>query len=204
MAFCSCRRRSVGPGRSSAKGFKGMDEVLQAIGEKVVAALPGAVTDLKKLFGELTLIVDPARIIDVLKFLRDDPGAQFVSMIDVSGADYPEREKRFDIVYHLLSPKMNRRIRIKLLTDEDTPVASATEAARRSAGRAIRTVAIATRPAKSPARESVRISAAPQTAAATSAGQDGASRAKTRMKGRTTPRYPASWFGPSSGPAIRG
>jgi len=104
-----------------------MDEVLQAIGDKVVAALPGAVNESKFLFGELTLTVDPLRIIDVLTFLRDDPGARFVSMIDISGADYPEREKRFDIVYHLLSPKMNRRIRLKVMTDEETPVASATE-----------------------------------------------------------------------------
>jgi len=104
-----------------------MDEVLQSNGDKVASALPGAVLDSKFLFGELTLTVDPTRIIDVLKFLRDDPGAQFVSMIDISGADYPEREKRFDVVYHLLSPKMNRRIRLKVMTDEDAPVASATE-----------------------------------------------------------------------------
>jgi len=104
-----------------------MDEVLHAIGEKAAAALPGAVIGSKFLFGELTLAVDRARIIDVLRFLRDDPAAQFVSMIDISGADYPEREQRFDIVYHLLSPKVNRRIRLKVMTDEDTPVASATE-----------------------------------------------------------------------------
>ena len=66
------------------------------------------------------------RNIDVLKFLRDDPGGQFISIIDVSGADYPEREKRFDIVYHLLSPKLNRRIRVRAMTDEETPIASAT------------------------------------------------------------------------------
>ena len=54
------------------------------------------------------------------------PGGRFVSIIDISGADYPEREKRFDVVYHLLSPKLNRRIRVKIATDEETPVASAT------------------------------------------------------------------------------
>ena len=77
-------------------------------------------------FGELTLTVDPAHITEALQFLRDDPAAQFVSIIDISGADYPEREKRFDIVYHLLAPKLNRRVRIKVATDEDTPIASAT------------------------------------------------------------------------------
>ncbi len=103
-----------------------MDEQLTTIGEKVAAALPGAVLDQAWAFGELTLTVDATRNVDVLKFLRDDPAGQFISIIDVSGVDYPEREKRFDIVYHLLSPKLNRRIRIKTETDEETPVASAT------------------------------------------------------------------------------
>jgi NADH-quinone oxidoreductase subunit C len=103
-----------------------MDDLLKAIGERVAAALPGAVLDSTSAFDELTLTVDPTRNMDALKFLRDDPGAQFVSIIDISGADYPEREKRFDVVYHLLSPKLNRRIRIKVTTDEETPVASAT------------------------------------------------------------------------------
>jgi NADH-quinone oxidoreductase subunit C len=103
-----------------------MDDPLQTIGAKTAAALPGAVWEQTFAFGELTLTVDPARIIEALKFLRDDPAAQFISMIDISGADYPEREKRFDVVYHLLSPKLNRRVRVKVLTDDETPVASAT------------------------------------------------------------------------------
>ena len=103
-----------------------MDELLQTIGAKVAAAAPGAVLKQASAFGELTLTVDPSRIIDALRFLRDDPAGQFVSIIDISGADYPEREKRFDVVYHLLSPKLNRRIRVKVMTDEETPVASAT------------------------------------------------------------------------------
>jgi len=103
-----------------------MDELLQAISAKVAAAAPGAVLGEAFAFGELTLTVDPSRIIDVLLFLRDDPAGQFVSIIDISGADYPERDKRFDVVYHLLSPKLNRRIRVKVMTDEETPVASAT------------------------------------------------------------------------------
>jgi len=88
--------------------------------------MPGAVTASSFLLGELTLTVDPTRIVDALKFLRDDPAAQFVSIIDISGVDYPEREKRFEVVYHLLSPKLNRRICLKLETDEETPIASAT------------------------------------------------------------------------------
>jgi NADH-quinone oxidoreductase subunit C len=103
-----------------------MDDLLQKIGEKVVAATPGAVLGSTFALGELTLTVDPVRVIEVLRFLRDDPAAQFVSIIDISGADYPEREKRFDVVYHLLSPKLNRRIRVKVMTDEEAPLASAT------------------------------------------------------------------------------
>jgi NADH-quinone oxidoreductase subunit C len=103
-----------------------MDEVLQTIGDKASAAMPGAVIESTFAFGELTVTVDPGRVLDVLKFLRDEPAAQFVSIIDISGADYPAREKRFDIVYHLLSPRLNRRIRIKTMTDEETPIASAT------------------------------------------------------------------------------
>jgi NADH-quinone oxidoreductase subunit C len=103
-----------------------MDELLKTIGEKVAAALPGAVLDQAWALGELSLTVDATRILDVLKLLRDDPAGQFISIIDISGVDYPEREKRFDLVYHLLSPKLNRRITVKTATDEETPVASAT------------------------------------------------------------------------------
>jgi NADH-quinone oxidoreductase subunit C len=103
-----------------------MDDQLQGIAAKVSAVAPGAVLESAFVFGELTLSVDPKRIIETLQFLRDDPAAQFVSIIDISGADYPDREKRFDIVYHLLSPNLNRRIRVKVATDDGTPVASAT------------------------------------------------------------------------------
>jgi NADH-quinone oxidoreductase subunit C len=103
-----------------------MDEQLQTIAAKLAGALAGAVLDSNFAFGELTLTLDAARIIEALQFLRDDAAAGFVSIIDISGVDYPEREKRFDVVYHLLSPKMNRRVRLKVATDEDTPIASAT------------------------------------------------------------------------------
>ena len=75
-------------------------------------------------YGELTLIAEAARIVEVLTFLRDDPDCQFICFIDISGVDYPQREKRFDVVYHLLSPKLNRRVRVKIATDEATPVPS--------------------------------------------------------------------------------
>ena len=76
-------------------------------------------------FGELTLHADAASINDVLTFLRDDAECKFVCFIDICGADYPTREKRFDVVYHLLSPHKNTRIRVKVQVDEETQVPSA-------------------------------------------------------------------------------
>ena len=74
--------------------------------------------------GELTLTIAAGDIAEVLTYLRDDPKCQFAVLIDICGVDYPEREKRFEVVYHLLSPRLNQRIRVKLSTDEATPVAS--------------------------------------------------------------------------------
>lgn len=76
-------------------------------------------------FGELTLHAEAANILDVLTFLRDDAECKFVCFIDICGADYPTREMRFDVVYHLLSPYKNTRIRVKVLADEETQVPSA-------------------------------------------------------------------------------
>jgi NADH-quinone oxidoreductase subunit C len=76
-------------------------------------------------FGELTLHADAANIVEVLTFLRDDAECKFVCFIDICGADYPVREMRFDVVYHLLSPHKNTRIRVKVQADEETQVPSA-------------------------------------------------------------------------------
>jgi NADH-quinone oxidoreductase subunit C len=102
-----------------------MDDPLKSIGEKAQATLGGAILEVRRAYGELTLIAEASRILDVLTFLRDDPECRFYAFIDISGADYPEREKRFEIVYHLLSPKHNVRVRVKLSTDEAAPVPSA-------------------------------------------------------------------------------
>lgn len=75
-------------------------------------------------FDELTITLPATEITAALTFLRDDPKCQFIVLIDICGVDYPEREKRFEVVYHLLSPRLNQRIRIKVATDEDTPVPS--------------------------------------------------------------------------------
>ncbi|KAF2992413.1 NADH-quinone oxidoreductase subunit C [Methylocystis sp. MJC1] len=101
-----------------------MSAELEALGARVSGALPGAVTEVKLAYGELTLTIARDRWIDVATYLRDDPECLFVNFIDVTAADYPEREERFEVVAHFQSPKHNRRIRIKALVAEDTPIAS--------------------------------------------------------------------------------
>jgi NADH-quinone oxidoreductase subunit C len=101
-----------------------MDESLKSLGATISRKLPGAVTDVKFAWGELTLTVDPARLVEVATFLRDDPDCLFVCFIDTTAVDWPARAKRFDVVTHLLSPRRNIRIRVKCETDEDTPVPS--------------------------------------------------------------------------------
>ncbi len=74
--------------------------------------------------GELTIVVPGHAIVRVLTYLRDDPNMAFRQLVELCGADYPERESRFDVAYHLLSLKHNQRIRVKVRTDEATPVPS--------------------------------------------------------------------------------
>ncbi|WOJ88458.1 NADH-quinone oxidoreductase subunit C [Methylocapsa polymorpha] len=101
-----------------------MDSDLKQLGDAIAAALPGAVSAVSTAFGELTLTVESARLIEAVSYLRDDPTCLFISFIDLTAVDYPVREKRFDVVTHLLSPKHNRRIRVKVAADEETPVPS--------------------------------------------------------------------------------
>ena len=101
-----------------------MDERLHELGATIVKALPGAAADYSVALGELTIRAEARDIVKVVTFLRDDPRCQFWSFIDITAIDWPSRERRFDVVYHLLSPKQNLRIRIKVETDEATPVPS--------------------------------------------------------------------------------
>ena len=104
-----------------------MSEALNDLSAYLGEKLPGKIQDSLVAYGELTISVEPSDIVRVLTFLRRDVQCQFVSIIDIAGADYPARAKRFDVVYHLLSPRQNQRIRIKVRTDEDTPVPSVTD-----------------------------------------------------------------------------
>src|SRR5664279_4882282 len=94
---------------------------LTTLQSKLGAAITGGETA----YGEVTLHAEPAQILSVLTKLQSDPDLRFVYFIDICGADYPEREKRFDVVYHLLSPYKNSRVRIKVQVDEQAEVPSA-------------------------------------------------------------------------------
>lgn len=97
---------------------------LEDLGAHIAASMTNAIEGQYVRLGELTLDARADQIATVITFLRDDPRCRFTTLIDICGVDYPEREKRFDVVYHLLSMHLNHRIRIKVRTDEDTPVPS--------------------------------------------------------------------------------
>jgi NADH-quinone oxidoreductase subunit C len=102
-----------------------VNDHLKALGDHLAATTPG-VTGHAMAFGELTLHAEAAGIVETLSALRDDPKGRFISFIDLAGADYPARGKRFEVVYHLLSPHLNQRIRVKIDADEETLVPSIT------------------------------------------------------------------------------
>ena len=91
---------------------------LSRLSEHLTRALGSALTETKLTVGELTATVEPARILDVLKHLRDDPDCEFKILVDICGNDWPMRAKRFDMVYHFLSLTRNQRIRIKAMLGE--------------------------------------------------------------------------------------
>jgi NADH-quinone oxidoreductase subunit C len=99
-----------------------MADTLEQLAEHIRGAFPAAASSLA--FGELTLTVEAAGIVPFATYLRDDPECEFKILIDICGVDYPNRTRRFDVVYHFLSIAKNRRIRIKVETDETTPVPS--------------------------------------------------------------------------------
>jgi NADH-quinone oxidoreductase subunit C len=101
-----------------------MDETLDTLGKTIAAALGPSVTGHAVAFHELTVTVQASAIVSVMRHLRDDAACLFINLIDITAVDWPARERRFDVVYHLLSPKLNSRIRVKAETDETTPVPS--------------------------------------------------------------------------------
>ncbi len=102
-----------------------MSEVLNELSGYIREMRGALVSDAVVAFGELTLTTTAEGVIELLTFLRDDARCGFVNFTDICGVDWPQRAERFDVVYHMLSPKQNLRIRVKLATGEDQPVPSA-------------------------------------------------------------------------------
>lgn len=104
-----------------------MTQALKDLGEYIAQALPQEVLGFEvNRVGELSVSVKPASIVKVMTFLRDDAGCLFKQLVDVCGVDWPGREARFDVVYHLLSMKHNQRVRVKAAVEEDASIPSVT------------------------------------------------------------------------------
>jgi len=99
---------------------------MEDLKDHIAASLGDAVNSIDISFDEITVNARRAEIVKVISFLRDDPLCRYSSLIDIAGADYPGRDRRFDVVYHMLSMSHNTRIRIKATTDASTPVPSIT------------------------------------------------------------------------------
>lgn len=97
---------------------------LDDLGVHIASSMTNAIEGHSTRLGELTLNVGVDQVLTVLTFLRDDPRCRFTTLIDICGADYPSRPKRFDVVYHLLSMQLNHRVRVKVETDEQTAAPS--------------------------------------------------------------------------------
>jgi NADH-quinone oxidoreductase subunit C len=102
-----------------------MSEALNGLATYIRETRGALISDAVISFGELTLTATSDNLIALLTFLRDDARCGFVNFTDICGVDWPQRPDRFDVVYHLLSPKQNLRIRVKIATGEDQPVPSA-------------------------------------------------------------------------------
>ncbi len=102
-----------------------MNTDLESLKDHILSRIGASINSADIAHGELTLNARREDIVETLTFLRDDTICLFTTLIDICGVDYPERERRFDIVYHLLSMQLNQRIRVKITTDADTPVHTA-------------------------------------------------------------------------------
>ncbi len=101
------------------------DETILALADYIQKNMEGSVEKYECVKGELTLLAMRDHVLSVLQFLRDDPECQFKMLIDVCGADYPDRPERFEVIYNLLSLSKNLRVRVKVSTAEEIPVPSA-------------------------------------------------------------------------------
>jgi NADH-quinone oxidoreductase subunit C len=103
-----------------------MDQALKDLGDYIAAAQSNDVVSANLVSDELVVVTRLPGLVRLLTFLRDDSNCQFKVLTDISGADYPQRELRFEVVYNLLSLAQNQRMKLKVATNEDTPVPTAT------------------------------------------------------------------------------
>jgi NADH-quinone oxidoreductase subunit C len=94
--------------------------------EAATAAIGDALIEAREHVGEITLVVRREAVVDVCRALRDTPGLEYQQLMEIAGVDYPERAERFDVNYCLLSLTKNRRIVVKVATDEQTPLPTVT------------------------------------------------------------------------------
>ncbi len=104
-----------------------MSEALKELGQHVELKRPECVVGWEIARGELTVEIAPSSVVSFCNFLRDDQTCKFSTLIDITAVDYPEREARFDLVYHFLSMYQNQRIRVRMALREDESAASITE-----------------------------------------------------------------------------
>ncbi|MGR3635170.1 MAG: NADH-quinone oxidoreductase subunit C [Shimia sp.] len=103
-----------------------MSDALNELGAHIELKRPDCVLGWEVSFGELNITVTPANIADFIEFMKTDANCRFSTLVDVTAVDYPERAKRFDVVYHLLSMFRNQRVRLRIKVREDEMVPSIT------------------------------------------------------------------------------
>ena len=91
-----------------------MVEVLDELGAMIARKRPDCVLEYEVSFGELSIEVSPSNIVPLIEFLKNDQRCKFSTLVDITAVDYPDREKRFEIVYHLLSMYQNQRLRLRM------------------------------------------------------------------------------------------
>src|SRR5690242_17639105 len=101
-----------------------MNQALQDLGDYLKGVMDDALVELRQAHDQLIVTCRTDRLIELMRFLRDDPRCLFKVLVDICGVDYPERDKRFEVVYNLLSLRHNRRIRVKVMCGESDLVPS--------------------------------------------------------------------------------
>ena len=104
-----------------------MTQAMQKLGALIAAKRPDCVLAYDVSFDELNIDVAPSNIVGLIEFLKSDRSCRFSSLVDITAVDYPGREKRFEVVYHLLSMYENHRVRLRMSVREEDFVASIIE-----------------------------------------------------------------------------